>query len=183
MRIRYLVQGAQSVGKTTLVESLKDTECMGFRIHFVRETARNLISKGISQGFSTTEKDYLTYLQAYASAFRLAEEDVLLFDRSILDPIVFSRITFGRGSAIELLALELWHYIREEVTGIFYIPIEIPLLADGIRIADTKEQRVFDLELQNTLQETGVSVHEIRGSISARKNAVLEIVAERIKNS
>ena len=177
MKACFFVEGASGVGKTTLIESLKGKYCEGLRIKIVDEVARILIKHGVSYGVKTKEMDYFIYLYAYINNFRLAEGEIVFFDRSIIDVIVYSRIALGKGNPIELVAFEFLHYIRKQVSGVIYIPIEFPLIADGIRSGDLNQQRLFDSELHSLLiHEIDIPVYEVRGSTIEREEKIFSII-------
>lgn len=164
---RFLIEGAQSVGKTTLINELPNL-FNDYSVTPVAEVARNLIKHGITHDTETKHTDYYAYFSEHLKNFNTYNSDIVLFDRSVLDVIAFARINLGKGSWVEKLGFEIATLIKPEISGILYIPIEFPVVSDGIRNTDEQTRRQFDSVLLDVINELGISHTIVSGSPNVR---------------
>lgn len=168
---RFLIEGAQSVGKTTLINALPSLFHNEYEVLAVAEVARSLIKYGISHDTETKPTDYYAYFSEHLKNFNTSNGDIVLFDRSVLDVITFARINMGRGSWVEKLGFEIAALIKPQIHGILYIPIEFPVVCDGVRNTDEQSRRHFDSVLLEIIQELELNHIVISGTLDSRMAA------------
>jgi len=133
--------GTMSVGKTTLVNALK--ELPEFKDYtFVTERSKYLRDLGIPLNNDSTIKGQLVFLAERAS--ELMHENVIT-DRTIIDVMAFTRVAksipYFVSNDFETLAI---HLLRE-YNYIFYIsPEGVKLEDNGVRTIDPEYRKEID---------------------------------------
>ena len=125
--------GTMSVGKTTLVNALKELpQFKGY--HFVTERSEHLRDLGIPLNTDSTLKGQLVF--AAERAIELMQENIIT-DRTIIDVMAFCRSSKSMSSAEkDHLNGVLWHLIRE-YDIIFHIDdLSVPIEDNGVRETD-----------------------------------------------
>ena len=164
--------GTMSVGKTTLVNALKNVpEFKDY--HFATERSKYLNSLGIPLNTDSTLKGQNIFL-----AERCAElmNENLITDRTIVDVMAFTKlaksISYIDGDAFEEYAKR---FIRE-YDYIFYIsPEGIPIEDNGVRETDEKYRNEIDLTIRQLLNRYKPWHHVLTGSTEERVKHVLKI--------
>ena len=179
-QIKCLVQGAQGVGKTTLIKEIQKLSETDMAIGASQEVARSLIRIGVKRDLSTRIEDYYAYLSEYLRHFREQNEPIVLLDRSVLDVIVYARMCIGTDSWVEKLGFEILELIRSKISCIFYIPIEFDVVYDGVRNTNESDRKLFDQILKKVMNDAELSYITLRGSIDQRSlMAFKEILKKR----
>lgn len=164
--------GTMSVGKTTLVNALKNVpEFKDY--HFATERSKYLNSLGIPLNTDSTLKGQNIFL-----AERCAEliNENLITDRTIIDVIAFTKlaksISYIDGDAFEEYAKR---FIRE-YNYIFYIsPEGIAIEDNGVRETDELYRNEIDLNIKQLLAKYQPWHHVLTGSTEERVKQVLKI--------
>ena len=132
--------GTMSVGKTTLVNALKELpEIKDY--NFRTERSKHLMDLGIPLNTDSTLKGQLVF--ASERAAELMQEKIIT-DRTIIDVMAFCELSKSMSKAEkDHINGVLWHLIREYEV-IFHIDdISIPIEDNGVRETD-KEYRLED---------------------------------------
>lgn len=164
--------GTMSVGKTTLVNALKNVpEFKDY--HFATERSKYLNSLGIPLNTDSTLKGQNIFL-----AERCAElmNENLITDRTVIDVIAFTKlaksISYIDGDAFEEYAKR---FIRE-YNYIFYIsPEGIAIEDNGVRETDELYRNEIDLNIKQLLAKYQPWHHVLTGSTEERVKQVLKI--------
>ena len=164
--------GTMSVGKTTLVNALKNIpEFKDY--YFATERSKYLNSLGIPLNTDSTLKGQNIFL-----AERCAElmNENLITDRTVVDVIAFTKlaksISYIDGDAFEEYAKR---FIRE-YDYIFYIsPEGIAIEDNGIRETDEKYRNEVDLTIRQLLNRYKPWHHVLVGSTEERVKQVLKV--------
>lgn len=164
--------GTMSVGKTTLVNALKNIpEFKDY--HFATERSKYLNSLGIPLNTDSTLKGQNIFL-----AERCAElmNENLITDRTVIDVIAFTHlaksISYIDGDAFEEYAKR---FIRE-YNYIFYIsPEGIAIEDNGVRETDELYRNEIDLNIKQLLAKYQPWHHVLTGSTEERVKQVLKI--------
>ena len=164
--------GTMSVGKTTLVNTLKNIpEFKDY--HFATERSKYLNSLGIPLNTDSTLKGQNIFL-----AERCAElmNENLITDRTIVDVMAFTKlaksISYIDGDAFEEYAKR---FIRE-YDYIFYIsPEGIAIEDNGVRETDEKYRNEIDLTIRQLLNRYKPWHHVLTGSTEERVKQVLKV--------
>jgi len=180
-RYNFFLQGAQGVGKTTLIEALKVCEISGFQVNVVKAITRgHYLSDSLSRESETTDLDFFTYFNFHLSALKKCPYGINVFDRSLIDTIVFSVLKYGKNNPIELLGKEIISTQLQEIHGIIYIPIEFSMDNDGFRNLEVEKQAKFDVELVTIINELGIAHETIVGTVDNRLYSSKKFIVKRI---
>ena len=164
--------GTMSVGKTTLVNALKNVpEFKDY--HFATERSKYLNSLGIPLNTDSTLKGQNIFL-----AERCAEliNENLITDRTIVDVIAFTKlaksISYIDGDAFEEYAKR---FIRE-YDYIFYVsPEGIAIEDNGVRETNELYRNEIDLTIKQLLAKYQPWHHVLTGSTEERLKQVLKV--------
>jgi GTPase SAR1 family protein len=167
--------GTMSVGKTTLVNALKETE--QFKdYNFATERSKYLSDLGIPLNTDSTLKGQTVFLAERCA--ELMHENVIT-DRTIFDVIAFTQsaksIPYQDKEAFEKYAIE---FLRE-YDYIFYIsPEGIPIEDNGVRETNEYYRDIIDFSITTLIKRyshrTKV-IEEISGSTEERIQQILNI--------
>lgn len=167
--MKIAIIGAHGVGKTTLAKGLSEK----LNIPLIPDTAAEAFHKGFIVNENTPIENQFWILCKQIEYER--ERGVsFIADKALFDNIVYSRQIFSDErvlSLIEEIVLKNAHY-----DACFYIPIEIPLVADG-RSIDIGFQKKIDQEYTKLMSDLGLNYYQISGSIEDRIKRAMEIVS------
>jgi len=166
--------GTMSVGKTTLVNALKELD--QFKdYNFATERSEYLMNLGIPLNTDSTLKGQTVFL-----AERCAElmRDDIITDRTILDVIAFTNsaksIDYKDKEIFEQYAVE---FLRE-YDYIFYIsPEGMPIEDNGVRETDEYYRDVIDFSITTLIKRYGHRINNIeviKGSTEERIEQILK---------
>ena len=167
--------GTMSVGKTTLVNALKELE--QFKdYNFATERSQHLMSLGIPLNTDSTLKGQTVFL-----AERCGElmHDNIITDRTILDVMAFTlnakSIPYQDKEAFEAYASE---FVRD-YDFIFYIsPYGIDIEDNGVRETDEHYRDLIDFTITTLIKRHGHKagkIEKISGSTEERIQQILNI--------
>ena len=125
--------GTMSVGKTTLVNALKDD--LDFKNYIFRtERSKHLSSMGIPLNTDSTLKGQLVFAAERAAELMLPN---IITDRTIIDVMAFCELSKSMSKAEkDHINGVLWHLIKE-YDIIFHIDdLSIPMEDNGVRETD-----------------------------------------------
>ena len=165
--------GTMSVGKTTLVNALK--ELPKFKnYNFATERSKYLSSLGIPLNHETTIEGQTIFL-----AERVTElmQENLITDRTIIDVMAFTKCarktSYIDGDAFEEYAkrfIYLYDYM-------FYIsPEGVEMEDNGIRETDLEYRKEIDEEIQKLVLKHRPIYHTIKGSTEERIKQILKTI-------
>ena len=168
--------GTMSVGKTTLVNALKELpEFKDYK--FATERSKYLSDLGIPLNTDSTLKGQTVFL-----AERCAElmHDNVITDRTIFDVIAFTKsaksIDLNESEAFEDYASR---FIKE-YDYIFYIsPEGIPIENNGVRETDEHYRDLIDFSITHLLKRyewLTKHISEIKGTTEQRIEQILNVV-------
>ena len=167
--------GTMSVGKTTLVNALKELD--QFKDYkFATERSQHLMSLGIPLNTDSTLKGQTVFL-----AERCGElmHDNIITDRTILDVMAFTlnakSIPYQDKEAFEAYASE---FVRD-YDFIFYIsPYGIDIEDNGVRETDEHYRDLIDFTITTLIKRHGHKagkIEKISGSTDERIQQILNI--------
>tara|TARA_B100001057_G_scaffold331077_1_gene331391 strand:- start:200 stop:730 length:531 start_codon:yes stop_codon:yes gene_type:complete len=167
--------GTMSVGKTTLVNALKETK--QFKDYMFRtERSKFLMEQGIPLNTDSTLKGQTVFLAERCA--ELIQTDIIT-DRTVIDVMAFTMnaksIPYQDKEAFETYASE---FIRE-YDYIFYIsPYGLPIEDNGVRETDEYYRDLIDFTITTLIKRYGhrcQSVEKISGSTDERIQQILNI--------
>jgi len=169
--------GTMSVGKTTLVNALKETK--QFKDYIFRtERSKFLMEQGIPLNTDSTLKGQTIFL-----AERCAEliQDNIITDRTIIDVMAF---TLNAKSISEYEKEKFEKYASDfirEYDYIFYIsPYGIPVEDNGVRETDEHYRDLIDFTITTLIKRHGHKagkIEKISGSTEERIQQILNITS------
>ena len=169
--------GTMSVGKTTLVNALK--ELPEFKdYNFRTERSKYLMEMGIPLNTDSTVKGQTVFLAERAS--ELMQENIIT-DRTIIDVMSFAQcsksINYLDKDKFENFAACLIH----EYDYIFYIsPLGIEIEDNGVRETNVKYRKEIDQTIQHYLSKYGYRIKNlinISGSTEERIKKIKQAIS------
>jgi nicotinamide riboside kinase len=164
--------GTMSVGKTTLVNALKELPEFS-EYYFATERSKYLRDLGIPLNNDSTIKGQFIFLAERASELLRPR---VITDRTVIDVMAFTRlaesIPYYIGDEINQAAS---HLIRE-YDYIFYIsPKGVEIEDNGVRTTDVNYRKEIDKEIKNLLSKYGHKnqrIVKLTGSVEERVQKV-----------
>jgi len=160
--------GSFSTGKTTLAEAL----ARRMDLPLLPETAREVVELGFKlDKDATPETEALIFLKQYNNEISIPE---FVGDRSLVDVMAYAGWVLDNREHSKEIAL--WdeckklaeRRLRGNYTHIFYLPIEFPIVPDGLRPEDPEFQQEIDERLLAILKFHDLEHCTIRGSVEQR---------------
>ncbi len=175
MKIAFV--GSFSTGKTTLAELFAKE----WDLTLLPEVAREVVELGFPlDQHATAETETLIFLKQW-----YAEETHSRFvaDRSLFDVLAYADWVMEHQEA-ERKEDHLWRQsrliatfdLRARYDQVFYLPVEFPIVLDGLRPDDTGFQADIDGRIVDLLTANHVGYETLRGSVAERQARVREVV-------
>ena len=176
--MRIGIAGAQSVGKTTLLNALR-SEPIFKNYQICNEVTRRVKSYGLpinEQGNDITQR--LIMQEHIVNVFMYPD---MITDRTALDGMVYSAYML----ALKQISEETYQYadkVFEKVFPyydlLFYIEPEFEMVEDGIRSTDKKFRNDIIKIFNEAIDIKLVKVHRVKGTVRERVEQVLNVVEE-----
>jgi nicotinamide riboside kinase len=169
---RIAIVGSFSTGKTTLAEMA--AEPLGLPL--LPEVAREVAAEGFKlDKDATPEVETLIFLRQYRNEMR---HPAFIADRSLLDVMAYAGWVLDHQERRREFAL--WdacldvaeHRLRTQYTHVVYLPIEFPIVPDGLRPMDPEFQQDIDRRILELLDRYGIKYQTLTGSIEDRLAAL-----------
>ena len=167
--------GAQSTGKTTLLNQMRNWECLK-DYTFIDEITRSIKKKGMSINEKGNDNTQTAIMNAHIE--NLKKGNNLVLDRCSLDGVVYTHYLYLHGK----VSKDTLDYARQvffetclKYDKIFYLKPEFDIVEDGVRsnnvqfrdeIASIFEGYIADFNLRK------YNVVELTGSVEERLEAV-----------
>ena len=158
--------GTMSVGKTTLVNALK--ELPEFKnYHFRTERSKYLMEMGIPLNTDSTFKGQLVFASERAAEMM---QEKIITDRTIIDVMAFTNLSTSMEDYEKYhLNASLYHLIKE-YDIIFYVsPKGVKIEDNGIRETNSKYREAIDKEILSLIQTYGLATKVIKLSGTTEK--------------
>lgn len=175
---RVVIVGSFSTGKTTLAEAL--ARKMGLPL--LPETAREVVELGFKlDKDATAETETLIFLKQFNNELSARE---FVGDRSLIDVMAYAgwvldnqprRKENALWEECELLAER---YLRTNYSHVFYLPIEFPIVLDGLRPDDPEFQKEIDERILRLLSTHGVAYETVTGGVEERVAQIQERLSD-----
>lgn len=174
---RIAIVGSFSTGKTTLAEAA--AEPLG--VPLLPEVAREVAAMGFAlDKDATPEVETLIFLRQYANEMQHAD---FVGDRSLLDVMAYAGWVLDnqprrREFALWDECLRVAEYrLRSQYTDVFYLPVEFPIVPDGLRPMDPAFQADIDVRMLDILDRYGITYETLAGSVEERLARLIAAVA------
>ena len=141
--------GTMSVGKTTLVNALKELEQFkGYK--FATERSQHLMSLGIPLNTDSTLKGQCVFLAERAT--ELMQENIIT-DRTIIDVMAFARASKSMDHVEKYDFEQLATLLIKEYDYIFYVsPKGVDIEDNGVRETDIEYRNLIDFIITNFIK-------------------------------
>jgi adenylate kinase family enzyme len=165
---RIAIVGSFSTGKTTLAERLSRE----MDLPLLPETAREVVELGFKlDKDATPETECLIFLKQYNNELSFSE---FVGDRSLVDVMAYAGWVLDNQPRRKETAL--WEeckrlaerHVRSAYSHVVYLPIEFPIVLDGLRPDDPAFQKEIDERILHLLWSHDVAYDTVRGSVEER---------------
>jgi len=173
------IAGAQSVGKTTLLNALRSEK------HFTNYTICDEVTRRVkSYGLPINEDgtDVTQRLIMNEHVYNVFMFDNMLTDRTALDGLVYSVYLYKQNQ----ISISTMKYVRQvfdkvwsKYDCVFYIEPEFEIIDDGVRSTNQAfRDEIADL-FETTIEREKLSMHRVTGSVRNRVNTIIDILEGR----
>lgn len=177
--MRIGISGAQSVGKTTLLNALR-SEKIFKDYHIANEVTRRVQSYGLPINENGTDLTQRLIMQEHiVNAFMY---DNFIADRTAWDGFVYSCYLWN----INKISYDCMHHAREVFTKVqglydiqFYIEPEFDIENDGVRSIDLGFRNEIVRLFNKTAEDYHLNIIRLKGSVRERVDQVLQVIKER----
>lgn len=176
--MRIGISGAQSVGKTTLLNALRSERC--FKDYAIRnEVTRKVRELGLDineQGTDVTQE-----LIMREHIYNLVMFDDMITDRTSLDGVVYSHWLYDDKKVTSECMDEILRVFQKTINKydfMFYIRPEFPIEDDGVRSASEQWQNEIVELFEYYIKTFNLNVVIVSGSVRERVNTILKTIGE-----
>jgi nicotinamide riboside kinase len=175
--VKVAFVGSFSTGKTTLANLF----AREWDYPLLPEVARQVVELGFPLDQSATaETETLIFLKQWRAE---AVHEHFVADRSIYDVLAYADWVMEHN-ADHRKENHLWYEAREialldlraRYDHVFYLPLEFPIVLDGLRPDDPAFQADIDRRIRHLLETADVAFHALTGSVADRQEAVRKLV-------
>lgn len=174
MNIKLAISGAQSTGKSTLLESLKKEYP---KINFVEEITRDLKSKGFKINEDGNDDTQVQIMNLHKKYSVLGIDTI--YDRCALDGLVYTQYLFNTGNVSEDVhskSIEIFNEIINNYDIICYIRPEFDIVNDGERSVNLEFRDEIVQLFEYFIDLYNIKVIVLTGTVQDRVNQVKEII-------
>ena len=169
--------GTMSVGKTTLVNALK--ELPEFKdYHFRTERSKHLMDLGIPLNTDSTLKGQLVF--ASERAVELMQEKIIT-DRTVVDVMAFCELSKSMEAHEKHYLSATLYYLIKEYDILFYVsPEGVEIEDNGIRETNAEYRAAVDKKIKTIIQMYKSNTITIKGTVEERVKQVKNAVAQYV---
>ncbi|HVL80263.1 MAG TPA: ATP-binding protein [Actinomycetota bacterium] len=176
---RIAIVGSFSTGKTTLATEVAPA----LDLPLLPEVAREIAALGFKlDKDATVETETLIFLRQWYAEMTHPE---FVADRSMLDALAYAGWVLEHQERRKEFAL--WdacldiatHHLRSNYSHVFYLPVEFPIVADGLRPMDPDFQTDIDKRIVGLLDSHSIPYETLTGTVQQRMEALLGSVTRR----
>ena len=172
--MRIGITGAQSVGKTTLLNALRSEKL--FKDYFIcDEVTRRVKSYGLpinEAGTDTTQR--LIMNEHVVNVFMYGN---MLTDRTALDGLVYSAYLYKNNqinSNTMAYVKDVFNKVWHSYDYVFYIEPEFEIIDDGVRSINKQfRDEIADL-FEATIEKKELNMLRVKGSVRNRVNTIID---------
>ena len=166
--------GTMSVGKTTLVNALK--ELPEFKdYHFRTERSKHLMNLGIPLNTDSTLKGQLVF--ASERAAELMQEKIIT-DRTVIDVMAFCDLSESMKDHEKFYLNAALYYLVEEYDILFYVsPEGVEIEDNGVRETNAKYREAVDKKIKSIVSMYRGDAITIKGTVEERIEQVKNALA------
>jgi len=169
--------GTMSVGKTTLVNALK--ELPEFKdYHFRTERSKHLMSLGIPLNTDSTLKGQLVF--ASERSAELMQEKIIT-DRTVIDVMAFCDLSESMEDHEKFYLNATLYYLVDEYDVLFYVsPEGVEIEDNGVRETNAEYREAVDKKIKSIIGMYRKDTVTIKGTVEERIEQVKNTVAQYV---
>ena len=169
--------GTMSVGKTTLVNALK--ELPEFKdYHFRTERSKHLMNLGIPLNTDSTLKGQLVF--ASERAAELMQEKIIT-DRTVIDVMAFCDLSESMKDHEKFYLNAALYYLVDEYDVLFYVsPEGVEIEDNGVRETNAEYRKAVDEKIKSIVGMYRKNTITIKGTVKERIEQVKNAVAQYV---
>lgn len=142
------------------------------KLPLLPETAREVVELGFKlDKDATAETETLIFLKQFNNELQTPE---FVGDRSLIDVMAYAGWVLDNQPHRKENAL--WEqceelagpHIRTNYSHVFYLPIEFPIVPDGLRPEDPEFQKEIDVRIVSLLETHGLTYETVAGTVEER---------------
>lgn len=168
--MRVAISGAQSTGKTTLLNALR--ESADFKDgKFWDEITRQIKEQGFEINEQGTDATQLKIMQEHKRRVQANDSGLVIFDRCSLDGLVYTQYLYNKGQVSKETLDEATRVFEETITqwdAIFYIKPEFDIADDGVRSVDVDFRNSIAALFDFFIEKYKLQVIMLTGSVEDR---------------
>ena len=177
--MRIGITGAQSVGKTTLLNALRSEKgLLGFTV--CDEVTRRVKGYGLPINEDGTDVTQQLIMQEHI--VNVFMYDNMITDRTALDGLVYTSYLHRTGKvSIETLikVRNIFKKVWPKYDYVFYIEPEFGIVDDGIRSVDIKFRNEIAELFETIIEKEKLSVIRVSGSVRTRVTTIIDMLEGR----
>jgi len=170
--------GAQSTGKTTLLNRLKHDPMFNLEFDFRDEITRRMQKKGLSINEGGND---ITQLLIMNSHIKNTLIDNVIMDRCALDGLIYTDWMYGKKKVEQWVieyAENVFNLLIDRYDHIFYLTPEFDIEDDGVRSTDIDfRNEIVDL-FDHYIKLYKIPVIKLTGTVEQRLNKIKETINE-----
>jgi nicotinamide riboside kinase len=160
--------GAQSTGKTTLLEAIKQNEQFRYKYEFIDEITRRMIKKGLKINEAGSNTTQLLIMNEHIK--NVLYENAIM-DRCVLDGVVYTDWLYHQGNLEKWVfdyAVNVFTHYKNRYDYIFYLKPEFPIVDDGTRSINTQfRDEIVDI-FEHYVTLVDIPVISLTGTVANR---------------
>jgi nicotinamide riboside kinase len=173
------ITGAQSVGKTTLLNALRSEKL--FKEYVICDEVTRRV-KGYGLPINESGTDITQRLIMNEHIVNVFMNKNMLTDRTALDGLVYS-IYLNNKKQISDSTLkyvrDVFHKVWNSYDHVFYIEPEFGIVDDGVRSVDVKFRNEIAELFVTTIEKEKLSVVRVKGSVRNRVTTIIDMLEGR----
>jgi dephospho-CoA kinase len=179
--------GAQSTGKTTLLNLIRDKN---YEFNYVDEVTRRIkreYNLPINEGGGDITQSMIM-ADHIANVYRKGDHDVTVLDRCAVDGVVYTQWLYNNGQVKKATldhAKLIFEMLIEEYDAIFITsPVDVELVDDGERSTNIEFrediQSLFDMYIGHLMVDNkDKNVFVVAGTVEERMNYIQKVLAKK----
>ena len=160
--------GAQSTGKTTLLDAIKSNETYRYNYEFIDEITRRMVKKGLKINEAGSNTTQLLIMNEHIK--NLLYENAIM-DRCMVDGVVYTHWLYEQGNLERWVfdyAVNVFNHYKDRYDYIFYLKPEFAIVDDGVRSINTQfRDEIVDL-FDQYINQVNIPVINLTGSVAER---------------
>jgi len=177
--MRIGITGAQSVGKTTLLNGLR-SEKIFQNYTICDEVTRRVKSYGLPINEDGTDNTQRLIMNEHIVNVFMHEN--MLTDRTVLDGLVYTTYLY-KNAKVNMPTLkyvtDVFDKVWTQYDHVFYIEPEFPIENDGTRSTDLKFRDDIAELFESIIEKKRLSMHRVQGSVRNRVNKIIDLLEGR----